>query len=145
MYFQSGTKAGNRMAIAQSGSYRGHPFPGLMVMTGHILFIIIPPYLPGLSMILRYPVLLTSLLMGGAFSVRGEPPLPQDVQHFLSNAEICQHLAGEWDSSLPEEDKKDIERGINTWCPPAKAALPELRKKYKENKEVIKKLSEYDF
>lgn len=41
------------------------PFPGLMVMTGHILFIIIPPYLPGLSMILRYPVLLTSLLMGG--------------------------------------------------------------------------------
>lgn len=62
-------------------------------------------------MILRYPVLLTSLLMGGAFSVRGEPPLPQDVQHFLSNAEIYQHLAGEWDSSLPEEDKKDIERG----------------------------------
>ncbi|EOY8363577.1 hypothetical protein AIT68_005202 [Salmonella enterica subsp. salamae] len=121
------------------------PFPGLMVMTGHILFIIIPPYLPGLSMILRYPVLLASLLMVGAFSVRGELPLPQDVQHFLSNAEICQHLAGEWDSSLPEEDKKDIEKGINTWCPPAKAALPELRKKYKENKEVIKKLSEYDF
>lgn len=64
MYFQSGTKADNRMAIAQSGSYRGHPFPGLMVMTGHILFIIIPPYLPGLSMILRDSVLLTSLLMG---------------------------------------------------------------------------------
>ncbi|KAF0668057.1 hypothetical protein L244_19075, partial [Salmonella enterica subsp. enterica serovar Worthington str. BCH-3194] len=40
-----------------------------------------------------------------AFSVHGEPPLPQDVQHFLSNAEMCQHLAGEWDSSLPEEDK----------------------------------------
>lgn len=96
-------------------------------------------------MILRYPVLLASLLMVGAFSVRGELPLPQDVQHFLSNAEICQHLAGEWDSSLPKEDKKDIEKGINTWCPPAKAALPELRKKYKENKEVIKKLSEYDF
>lgn len=96
-------------------------------------------------MILRYPVLLASLLMVGAFSVRGELPLPQDVQHFLSNAEICQHLAGEWDSSLPEEDKKDIEKGINTWCPPAKAALPELREKYKENKGVIKKLSEYDF
>lgn len=43
------------------------PSPGLMVMTGNILFIIIPPYLPGLSMILRDSVLLTSLLMGGRF------------------------------------------------------------------------------
>lgn len=58
---------------------------------------------------------------------------------------MCQHLAGEWDSSLPEEDKKDIEKGINTWCAPAKKALPGLREKYKENKEIIKKLSEYDF
>lgn len=65
-------------------------------------------------MTLRYPALLTPLLMMFAFSVHGEPPLPQDVQHFLSNAEMCQHLAGEWDSSLPEEDKKDIEKGINT-------------------------------
>lgn len=63
-------------------------------------------------MTLRYPVLLTLLLMVFAFCVRGEPPLPQDVQHFLSNAEMCQHLAGEWDSSLPEEDKKDIEKAL---------------------------------
>lgn len=96
-------------------------------------------------MTLRYPVLLTLLLMAFAFCVRGEPPLPQDVQHFLSNAEMCQHLAGEWDSSLPEEDKRDIEKGVDTWCPPAKKALSELREKYKENKEIIKKLSEYDF
>ncbi|EMY9541715.1 hypothetical protein ABCY66_002008 [Salmonella enterica] len=96
-------------------------------------------------MTLRYPALLTPLLMMFAFSVYGEPPLPQDVQHFLSNAEMCQHLAGEWDSSLPEEDKKVIEKGINTWCAPAKKALLGLREKYKENKEIIKKLSEYDF
>ncbi|VEA63221.1 Uncharacterised protein [Salmonella enterica subsp. salamae] len=87
-------------------------------------------------MILRDSVLLTSLLMGGAFSVRGGPPLPQDVQHFLSNAEICQHLAGEWDSSLPEEDKKDIEKGINTWCPPAKTALLSCGKSTKKIKSL---------
>ncbi|MDJ3477883.1 hypothetical protein [Salmonella enterica] len=63
-------------------------------------------------MTLRDPALLTPLLMMFAFSVHGEPPLPQDVQHFLSNAEMCQHLAGEWDSSLPEEDKKDIKRAL---------------------------------
>ncbi|VEA39235.1 Uncharacterised protein [Salmonella enterica subsp. enterica] len=63
-------------------------------------------------MTLRYPALLTPLLMMFAFSVHGEPPLPQDVQHFLSNAEMCQHLAGEWDSSLPEEDKKTSKKAL---------------------------------
>ncbi|ONG13306.1 hypothetical protein BWR13_12925 [Escherichia coli] len=59
-------------------------------------------------MTFRYPMLLTFLLMIFAFCVQGEPSLPQDVQHFLSNAEMCQHLAGEWDSSLPEKDKRGI-------------------------------------
>lgn len=63
-------------------------------------------------MTFRYPMLLTFMLMMFAFCVKGEPPLPQDVQHFLSNAEMCQHLAGEWDSSLPEKDKRDIEKGL---------------------------------
>ncbi|HED5893381.1 TPA: hypothetical protein R5R88_003972 [Salmonella enterica] len=96
-------------------------------------------------MTFRYPVLWAFLLMMFAFCVQGESPLPQDVQHFLSNAEMCQHLAGEWDSSLPEKDKRDIEKGVDTWCPPAKKSLPVLREKYKENKETIKILSAYDF
>ena len=96
-------------------------------------------------MTFRYPMLLTFMLMMFAFCVKGEPPLPQDVQHFLSNAEMCQHLAGEWDSSLPEKDKRDIEKGVDTWCPLAKKSLPVLREKYKETKEIIKILSAYDF
>lgn len=96
-------------------------------------------------MTFRYPVLWTFLLMMFAFCAQGEPSLPQDVQHFLSNAEMCQHLAGEWDSSLPEKDKRDIEKGVDTWCPPVKKSLPVLREKYKENKEIIKILSAYDF
>ena len=96
-------------------------------------------------MTFRYPMLLTFMLMMFAFCVKGEPPLPQDVQHFLSNAEMCQHLAGEWDSFLPEKDKRDIEKGVDTWCPLAKKSLPVLREKYKENKEIIKILSAYDF
>ncbi|WP_420704075.1 hypothetical protein [Citrobacter amalonaticus] len=67
------------------------------------------------------------------------------MQRFLSNADMCQHLAGEWDSSLPEQDKKDIEKGVDTYCPPAKKALADLQKKYKGNSEITKILSEYDF
>ncbi|UQQ17483.1 hypothetical protein MYA98_22245 [Salmonella sp. WGH-01] len=89
-------------------------------------------------MTLRDPALLTPLLMMFAFSVHGEPPLPQDVQHFLSNAEMCQHLAGEWDSSLPEEDKRH-KKGINTGALRRKSTSG-LREKYKENKEIIKTL-----
>lgn len=96
-------------------------------------------------MTFRYPALWTFLLMMFVFCVQGEQPLPQDVQHFLSNAEMCQHLAGEWDSALPEKDKRDIEKGVDIWCPPAKKSLPVLREKYKENKEIIKILSAYDF
>ncbi|MCL8379816.1 hypothetical protein M9Y22_19565 [Escherichia coli] len=96
-------------------------------------------------MTFRYPMLLTFMLMMFAFCVKGEPPLPQDVQHFLSNAEMCQHLAGEWDSSLPEKDKRDIDKYADTTCPLAKKSLPVLREKYKENKEILKILSAYDF
>lgn len=90
-------------------------------------------------MTLRYPALLTPLLMMFAFSVYGEPPLPQDVQHFLSNAEMCQHLAGEWDSSLPEEDKKVIEKGINTWCAPAKKSTSWVTGKVQRKQRDYKK------
>ncbi|GAB3991334.1 hypothetical protein GCM10029978_119960 [Actinoallomurus acanthiterrae] len=75
-------------------------------------------------MAFRYPMLLTFLLMIFAFCVQGEPPLPQDVQHFLSNAEMCQHLAGEWDSSLPEKDKRDIEKGVDTCVSSGKEITP---------------------
>lgn len=98
---------------------------------------------------IKYDITLPGVIDSFANDVRFQclwrTSLAKDVQHFLSNAEMCQHLAGEWDSSLPEEDKKVIEKGINTWCAPAKKALPGLREKYKENKEIIKKLSEYDF
>ncbi len=93
-------------------------------------------------MTLRDPALLTPLLMMFAFSVHGEPPLPQDVQHFLSNAEMCQHLAGEWDSSLPEEDKRHKRALIPV--PSGEKALPGYGKVQRKQRDY-KKLSEYDF
>ncbi|MGM3160214.1 hypothetical protein ACS25C_05420 [Dickeya undicola] len=71
--------------------------------------------------------------------------LPDDVQRFLNNAEECQYLSGEWDSTLPKSRQRDIEREANKYCKAAKKQQNELRHKYKENRQIADKLSEYDF
>lgn len=81
-------------------------------------------------MTLRYPALLTPLLMMFAFSVHGEPPLPQDVQHFLSNAEMCQHLAdlaGKPREELPPvTDRKFLDIDIDNFNERMKAIAPRV-------------------
>jgi len=59
--------------------------------------------------------------------------LPRDVQAFVNNAEACEHLAGEWDSSLPQKDREEIERNIDKYCGNAKRQLGALKAKYKAN------------
>jgi len=63
--------------------------------------------------------------------------LPRDVQAFVNNAEACEHLAGEWDSSLPKKDKEEIERNIDKYCGKAKRQLGTLRVKYKTNSGML--------
>ncbi|WP_081943070.1 hypothetical protein [Dickeya fangzhongdai] len=70
---------------------------------------------------------------------------PDDVQHFLNNAEECQYFSGEWDSALPKSRQRDIERKVDKYCKPAKKQQNELRHKYKGNQQIADKLSEYDF
>ncbi|WP_038904854.1 hypothetical protein [Dickeya zeae] len=71
--------------------------------------------------------------------------LPDDVQRFLNNAEECQYLSGEWDSSLPKSRQREIEQKANKYCKAAKKQLDELKHKYKGNQQIEDKLSEYDF
>ncbi|UJR62327.1 hypothetical protein [Dickeya zeae] len=71
--------------------------------------------------------------------------LPDDVQRFLDNAEECQYLSGEWDSTLPKSRQREIEREVDKYCKPAKKQQKELRNKYKGNQAIEGKLSEYDF
>jgi len=63
--------------------------------------------------------------------------LPRDVQAFVNNAEACEHLAGEWDSTLPKKDREDIERNIDKYCGKAKQQLGTLRGKYKTNPGIL--------
>ncbi|WES91211.1 hypothetical protein OHJ28_08240 [Dickeya fangzhongdai] len=71
--------------------------------------------------------------------------LPDDVQRFLDNADECQYLSGEWDSTLPKSRQREIEREANKYCKAAKKQQNELRHKYKGNRQIADKLSEYDF
>ncbi|UJR53970.1 hypothetical protein [Dickeya zeae] len=71
--------------------------------------------------------------------------LPDDVQRFLNNAEECQYLSGEWDSSLPKSRQREIEREVDKYCKPAKKQQKELKHKYNGNQQIEDKLSEYDF
>lgn len=71
--------------------------------------------------------------------------LPDDVQRFLDNAEECQYLSGEWDSTLPKSRQREIEREVDKYCKLAKKQQKELKHKYKGNQAIEGKLSEYDF
>jgi UDP-glucose 6-dehydrogenase len=63
--------------------------------------------------------------------------LPRDVQAFVNNAEACEHLAGEWDSSLPLKDREEIEHNIDKYCGNAKRQLGVLKAKYKANSRML--------
>lgn len=71
--------------------------------------------------------------------------LPIDINEYINLAENCEHFAGEWDNTLPEENKKMIEKSIAQYCGKAKKDLPELRKKYQNNKDITEILSSYSF
>ena len=88
-------------------------------------------------------VLLCVVCCGYSFAEESEEPT--DVATFMMAAENCEHFAGEWDNSLPEENKKMIKQSIAQYCGEAKNKLPELRKKYQDNKHVTEILSNYSY
>jgi hypothetical protein len=57
--------------------------------------------------------------------------VPRDVRAFISSAEHCEHLAGEWDSSLSVARQEEIQRGVNKYCGLAQLQLKALSEKYK--------------
>ncbi|EJF32118.1 hypothetical protein A936_05555 [Enterobacter sp. Ag1] len=70
---------------------------------------------------------------------------PKDVTEFLINADDCQHLSGEWDSNLPKEQQKDIEKQVNVICGKAKSQQGALRTRYHNEKSILDVINEYDF
>ena len=70
-------------------------------------------------------------------------PHKKDVQEFEDNAETCDHLSGEWDAELPEENKREIKANMNDACGKAQELYGTLEKKYKNDKAVLRLLKQH--
>ncbi|MDC9590670.1 hypothetical protein PSI23_15590 [Xenorhabdus sp. XENO-10] len=70
--------------------------------------------------------------------------IPKDLKEYIDNVEDCQHFSGEWDSDLPDEQKKEIEDGIDQYCTKAKELQKKLKKKYKNDIKKIEIIDSYD-
>jgi hypothetical protein len=66
------------------------------------------------------------------------PAAPPDVDAYVKNAELCEHLAGEWDDSLSKRRQKEIERDVSRYCGKAKTQLTILLEKYRDAPDVRK-------
>jgi len=92
---------------------------------------------------IRKIVLMLALL--AAPISRAADALPQDVRRFVRNAETCEHVAGEWDSELPESRRREISRAVDRYCAPAKRQLPLLTRKYRGNRYVSRTISKHAY
>lgn len=70
-------------------------------------------------------------------------PMPRDVRRFIANSDNCEHLAGEWDSSLPQSEQRRIERDVVRYCDAARMQLRALRKKYRGHSQIEQILSDH--
>lgn len=97
------------------------------------------------SMITKMAFLLTCFLVGFPVIARAEEQFPADVTAFVRNAEICQYLSGEWDSSLPEGRKDALLKEMNARCTNIHVVQEKLQRKYIKNKVIASKLNTYQF
>jgi len=67
-----------------------------------------------------------------------------DIERFVEDAEVCDHLAGEWDPILSKPDQRTIEKNVEIYCGRAKKQQIMLKKKYKDRSEIMKKLDGYE-
>ncbi|WP_099140368.1 hypothetical protein [Xenorhabdus kozodoii] len=78
------------------------------------------------------------------FTLASDNIIPKDLQEYIDNAEDCQHFAGEWDSHLSDERKKEIENDIEQYCTKAKLLQNKLKEKYKKDTRKIEIIENYD-
>ncbi|GBQ57783.1 hypothetical protein [Komagataeibacter swingsii] len=64
---------------------------------------------------------------------------PADVTAFIHDAQICQYLAGEWDSTLPDARRLDLAEETGARCATIDVRQKSLRRKYRHNKTLLAK------
>lgn len=84
-----------------------------------------------------------TLFCTASFTIQAQT-MPSDVKSFQAAAEDCQHFAGEWDSALPQNRQREIERAVDKYCGEARKQQNRLKEKYQGNKDIETLIAEYD-
>jgi hypothetical protein len=67
---------------------------------------------------------------------------PKDVEKFIERRDLCDHFRTE--DPYDEERKIELQKNAEKFCTGSDKQLFNLKKKYNENFQVMKKLNEYD-
>lgn len=76
-----------------------------------------------------------------------EVALPPEVERFVADRDACDHFRGEpYEGDSPEqvERRKFVFESLDIYCSGADKRLAALRKRYKDNKAVMERLSKYE-
>jgi hypothetical protein len=94
---------------------------------------------------LMVPFILAPATATAAAAATGKDAAPVEVRVFVKNAEMCEHMAEEWDSNLEPQRKKEIERAIVKYCAPAHQQHKQLAGKYKHDRKLRKLISDHAY
>ncbi|GBQ51462.1 hypothetical protein AA18895_2267 [Acetobacter ghanensis DSM 18895] len=76
---------------------------------------------------------------------KNEENFPDDVTSFFYDADICQYLAGEWDSNLPQKRKNELSNEMKKICSNIYKRQEYFKEKYIRNKLIMQELNSYEF
>jgi hypothetical protein len=77
----------------------------------------------------------------------GDHPLPPEVATFIQDRDACDHFRDEpheGDSPEQTERRAFIFESLEIYCPGTDRRLAALKKRYKNNTEVLKRLNDYE-
>ena len=72
----------------------------------------------------------------------GMSPYPPDVEDFIDRRELCDHFRGE--EPYDAERARFLAAQINETCTGTDKALRELKDKYQDNAEIMKRLNAFE-
>ncbi|GGY36232.1 hypothetical protein [Pseudoduganella albidiflava] len=86
---------------------------------------------------MRFHLIFTILFAIHLPALCGSKSLPRDIKVFVANAQACEHLGGEYDGELPEDQKREIERNVRKYCGAASRQLRALRTRYQRDPAML--------
>jgi len=91
-------------------------------------------------------IFILMILFGFTFNTCASTHLPQEITDYKDKRDGCEHWRGEPIPDGPEGKPRaeEIDRNIKNLCTGMDKQLADFKSKYKDNKDVMSLLSEYE-